>query len=88
MSLSIQWQLWESLVSAIGDTWLHAAPIFHLADAWSIFAITWVGGKHVFMPHFTAAEALRIMSQEKVTTMVLVPTMLNANVERSNSGRL
>ena len=25
------------------DVWLHAAPMFHLADAWATFAVTWVG---------------------------------------------
>ena len=26
------------------DIWGHIAPMFHLADAWATFAITWVGG--------------------------------------------
>ncbi|MBX9690856.1 MAG: AMP-binding protein, partial [Cyanobacteria bacterium] len=26
------------------DAWLHVAPIFHLVDAWAIWAVTWVGG--------------------------------------------
>lgn len=60
------------------DTWIHAAPLFHLADAWSTFAITWVGGKHVFLPHFKSTETLDLISREKVTATVLVPTMLNA----------
>jgi acyl-CoA synthetase (AMP-forming)/AMP-acid ligase II len=60
------------------DTWIHAAPLFHLADAWSIFAITWVGGKHVFVPHFNSHHVLKVISEEKVTGTVLVPTMLNS----------
>ncbi len=60
------------------DTWIHAAPLFHLADAWSIFAITWVGGKHVFLGHFNSTTTLRAISNEKVSATVLVPTMLNA----------
>jgi acyl-CoA synthetase (AMP-forming)/AMP-acid ligase II len=40
-------------------TWGHFAPIFHLADAWAIFAVTWVGGKHVYNPYFKAADVLR-----------------------------
>ena len=31
------------------DVWLHAAPLFHLADAWATWAITWVGGTHVLV---------------------------------------
>lgn len=26
------------------DVWIHVAPLFHLADAWATWAITWVGG--------------------------------------------
>lgn len=60
------------------DTWLHAAPMFHLADAWSTFAITWTGGTHVILPYFRASQALELLAKEKVTATVLVPTMLNA----------
>ena len=60
------------------DSWLHGAPMFHLADAWATFAITWVGGKHVFIPYFNAATALRCIEEHGITTSVLVPTMLNA----------
>lgn len=60
------------------DSWLHGAPMFHLADAWATFAITWVGGKHVFIPYFNASNALRCIEEHGITTSVLVPTMLNA----------
>ena len=65
------------------DTWLHAAPMFHLADAWSTFAITWAGGKHVFIPYFQSASALQSIEKEGVTASVLVPTMLNAMLHDS-----
>lgn len=60
------------------DTWLHAAPMFHLADAWATFAITWVGGAHVFLPYFRALEALRLLEKELITITNLIPTMLTA----------
>ncbi len=41
------------------DHWFHVAPLFHLADAWATFAVTWVGGKHVVLPVFDAAETLQ-----------------------------
>ena len=31
------------------DVWIHVAPLFHLADAWATWAITWVGGTHVLV---------------------------------------
>ncbi|HEY9684758.1 MAG TPA: long-chain-fatty-acid--CoA ligase [Oculatellaceae cyanobacterium] len=57
--------------------WGHFAPIFHLADAWAIFAVSWVGGKHVFVPYFKALDVLNAMSRERVSTTALVPTMVN-----------
>ena len=37
------------------DVWGHIAPMFHLVDAYAMFAITWVGGKHVLVPTFSAS---------------------------------
>jgi acyl-CoA synthetase (AMP-forming)/AMP-acid ligase II len=68
------------------DSWLHAAPMFHLADAWSVFAITWVGGKHIFQPYFRAANALAAFEKHKITMSVLVPTMLNAMLNDATVG--
>ncbi len=66
------------------DTWAHVAPIFHLADAWSIFAITWVGGKHVYLPYFQAPHVLELFIKEKVTVTTMVPTMVNALLNEPN----
>ena len=60
------------------DIWGHVAPIFHLADAWSLFAVTWAGGTHVFVPYFKAPEVVRAFEKEKVTLTVLVPTMVQS----------
>ena len=59
------------------DVWIHAAPLFHLADAWATFAITWVGGRHVMVPDFDPVNVLDIMDKEKVTLTNMIPTMLN-----------
>ena len=69
------------------DHWLHVAPLFHLADAWATFAITWVGGKHVILPSFDAGEALRIIEEEKITISNLIPTMLNMMVNHPDVDR-
>ncbi|MBL8728186.1 MAG: AMP-binding protein [Planctomycetes bacterium] len=71
-----------------GDTWAHIAPMFHLADAWATFAITAVGGAHVFLPQFSARAALDLLVHERVTITNLVPTMLNLMVaEPDAAGR-
>lgn len=40
------------------DVWGHFAPMFHLVDAFAIFAITLVGGRHAILPTFSAQAAL------------------------------
>jgi acyl-CoA synthetase (AMP-forming)/AMP-acid ligase II len=59
------------------DNWIHVAPLFHLADAWATFAITWVGGKHIVVPDFDPPLILSSMQQERVTITNMIPTMLN-----------
>lgn len=68
------------------DTWAHVAPMFHLADAWATFAITLVGGRHVFFPSFEAREVLDGFVRHGVTVTNLVPTMLVRMVEEAKSG--
>lgn len=67
------------------DTWAHIAPMFHLADAWATFAITAVGGCHVFLPQFTPRAALDLLRDERVTITNLVPTMLNLMVKEPDA---
>jgi len=62
------------------DNWIHVAQLFHLADAWATFAITWVGGKHVIVSDFDPPHVLSTMAAEKVTISNMIPTMLNALV--------
>ncbi|HUR29478.1 MAG TPA: long-chain-fatty-acid--CoA ligase [Planctomycetota bacterium] len=58
------------------DVWSHVAPMFHLADAWSVFAFTWCGATHVFAPRFDERAVLDLFVRERVTMTNLVPTML------------
>lgn len=62
------------------DRWFHVAPLFHLADAWATFAITWSGGKHVIVPSFEAERVMKLIEQEAITITNLIPTMLNMMV--------
>ncbi len=59
------------------DNWIHAAPLFHLADAWATFAITWVGGKHVVVEDFEPSLVLSTLQKEGITITNMIPTMLN-----------
>jgi fatty-acyl-CoA synthase len=69
------------------DTWGHIAPMFHLADAWATFALTWVGGRHVMLPRFEAGAALALIERERVTVSNLIPTMLNLMVNHPEATR-
>ena len=66
-----------SLPYTENDTYLHAAPMFHLAEAGGIFGVTMVGGTHAFVRSFTPGDVLETINKIKPTCMLLVPTMIN-----------
>ncbi len=57
------------------DVHLAALPMFHIA-AFLAYAHTVVGGRVVMLPEFSPRLCLAAMSDEHVTTTVLVPTMI------------
>lgn len=59
---------------------LHAAPMFHLADAGLIVALTGMGSRHSFLPGFDPAGAMRAIERYRITDVILVPTMINLMV--------
>jgi fatty-acyl-CoA synthase len=68
------------------DHWFHVAPLFHLADAWATFAVTWAGGKHVLLPVFDPFQVLTLIQEERITLSNLIPTMLNMMVNHPEAG--
>ncbi len=56
--------------------YLHAAPMFHLADGMATFAMTMVGGTHVMIPKFDAGACLDALARHRVTNVTLVPAMI------------
>ena len=57
------------------DKWLHAAPLFHLADAWATWAITKVGGSHILCKKFNPEIICKLIEKKGVTITNMVPTM-------------
>ena len=52
-------------------------PLFHTSGCHSVFLTNLLrGGRVVFMPRWSAEEALRLIAREKVTSLPGVPTML------------
>jgi acyl-CoA synthetase (AMP-forming)/AMP-acid ligase II len=68
------------------DVWAHVAPMFHLADAWAVWALTLVGAQHVMVDRFAPAKALQCFEDHEVTVTNLVPTMLNDIVACTAAG--
>ncbi len=58
-------------------TWLHAPPMFHIADGLAVFSVTMVAGSHVFIPRFDPAVTLKAIAEQGITHTLLVPTMIN-----------
>ena len=69
------------------DTWGHIAPMFHLADAWATFAITWVGGCHVMLGQFDAEVVMATIEKERITLSNMIPTMLNLIIKHPKVGK-
>ena len=60
-----------------GGTYLHAAPIFHIADFPSMFAAPAFGASQITIPKFSPQTFCETVERERVTHTVLVPTMIN-----------
>lgn len=60
-----------------GGVWLHAAPMFHVADLPLMFAAPAFGAAQVTIPKFTPEGLCEVVARERVTRVVLVPTMIN-----------
>lgn len=59
------------------DVYLHAAPMFHIADGFLAVAMAVLGITNVFIPGFEPQATLDTMQEHKVTRILLVPTMIN-----------
>ncbi len=68
------------------DRWLHVSPMFHLADAWAVWAITRVGATHVMLPGFAPDKVLDAIERQRVTLSNFIPTMLNIMVNNPKVG--
>ena len=63
-----------------GDTYTHAAPMFHAADASCTFAVTWNGARHLVLNTWDPSKYCDFIEQEGMTVSLIVPTMINSLV--------
>ncbi len=75
--------LWSSAMGSTNDVkidrdsiYLHAAPMFHIADFVSSFVALIRGATHVFIPMFDVAGTLKAIADHRVTNVMLVPAMI------------
>jgi acyl-CoA synthetase (AMP-forming)/AMP-acid ligase II len=61
-----------------GGVYLHAAPLFHIADFPFMFAAPAFGTCQALIPKFSPQAFCEIVALEHVTRSVLVPTMINS----------
>lgn len=59
-----------------GTVYLHAAPMFHIADLIWFAALTFVAGTHVVIPMFTPDATLEAIETHRPSYVLLVPVML------------
>ncbi len=64
-----------------GGVYLHAAPIFHIADFPSMFAAPAFGACQVTIPKFNPQGFCEMVERKRVSHTVLVPTMINLLVQ-------
>ncbi|GAA0684546.1 long-chain fatty acid--CoA ligase [Marinobacterium maritimum] len=66
-----------------GIRYLHAAPMFHVADAAMSMANTIAGNTHVFIPAFQPMAVAQAIDTHRVTDVLLVPTMVAMMLEQN-----
>ncbi|MEX0279779.1 MAG: long-chain-fatty-acid--CoA ligase [Arenibacterium sp.] len=59
-----------------GARYLHAAPMFHIADLLWFLAVTIVAGTHISIPAFTPEATLEAVETHRPTHLLLVPVMI------------
>ena len=74
-------------VAQPGDIGLHAAPMFHIADHALLNALWLAGGTHVALPAFTPPAMLQLLARERITTTLLVPTMIQLLVDHPDAAK-
>ncbi len=75
--------LWAASCSLIAGAYssearyLHAMPMFHLADFAGFMALIISGGRHVVVPTVDPAAILSLISEEGITDILLAPTIIH-----------
>jgi long-chain acyl-CoA synthetase len=66
------------------DVWLHAAPLFHLVDAWAVWALPLLGAAQATV-HFTSEAFVAVCKNASITHAALPPTLISLLCEQPAS---
>jgi long-chain acyl-CoA synthetase len=72
--------LGEGLFPA-SSVYLHAAPMFHLANGAAMYSLLLSGGSNVIVQSFTPEGVMAAVQSERVSDVLLVPTMIQMFVD-------
>jgi len=61
--------------------YLHAAPMFHLANGAAMYSLLLSGGSNVIIQSFSPEGVMAAIEKERVTDVLLVPTMIQMLVD-------
>jgi long-chain acyl-CoA synthetase len=85
--------LMANAMNALGEgmwpgtsVYLHAAPMFHLANGAAMYSLLLSGGSNVIIQTFTPEGVMAAMQNEGVTDVLLVPTMIQMFVDHPALG--
>ena len=65
--------------------YIHAAPMFHLADNAMTFVATGYCGTHYFMPRYDPVVLMKTIAEHRITVILIVPTMINMMVNHPDA---
>lgn len=65
--------------------YVHAAPMFHLADNAMTFVVTGYCGTHYFMPRYDPLMLLKMIAEDRISLVLIVPTMINMLVNHPDA---
>ncbi|MFT6811161.1 MAG: acyl-CoA synthetase (AMP-forming)/AMP-acid ligase II, partial [Saprospiraceae bacterium] len=84
--------IWASSASTVAviamkpsSRYLHAAPMFHLADEAMLQCAVMIGATNHFIPSFTPAGVTNTIAAQKITHVLLVPVMIQMTVAELKS---
>ena len=85
--------LMANALNALGEgmfqasaVYLHAAPMFHLANGAAMYSLLLSGGSNVIVQSFTPEGVMSVIQNERVTDVLLVPTMIQMLVDHPALG--